>query len=475
MQDLSAKLPRISPMYRPSWWARGSARRDNVTAKPREGDVPFGSSPRLIPRPTWKSALPLLALTALLTGGRAAPGASAPITWVRVVQQGDSRRVEIGSDHDALLVSPPEGLWSISCGWDDWPTDWRHASPVAVEHAGEWTILRGSIAVPGGVWELRDAYRPWGRTVKCVRRFTWTGKEKAKRSTLSVRFRAATEKAAVLLPGIIYHGNPSGARSGRVPVFTGRVGEEAIFEEHRYPAPYASLEWSAGDARRGAALHTLPSPAPFGNLQDQWWSLGVAAVRGATEILLLSGPCASNGKRNVIKAVQPGFAPYNESFLEAPPGAVIEKTFFLEAYPVHREGSGFRRPLESALELHQPFSSAGLPTFEEIVRAKYRFALSRWQTEPDVAGFRKYPDRPFFVIGWCGQAAALGYALQVLATSAATGVVTDGRPRGILAASHRLGSPDGDLIRVVDETLRRERRHELWKKRLVTRFTIGNG
>ena len=56
-----------------------------------------------------------------------------------------------------------------------------------------------------------------------------------------------------------------------------------------------------------------------------------------------------------------------------------------------------------------------MPTFEEIVQAKYRFAKSRWHESGETAGFKKYPDRTFFVMGWCGQAAAPGYALQVLA------------------------------------------------------------
>jgi hypothetical protein len=57
----------------------------------------------------------------------------------------------------------------------------------------------------------------------------------------------------------------------------------------------------------------------------------------------------------------------------------------------------------------------GLPSFAEIVRAKYRYAKSRWYETGGVAGFRKYPDRNSIVMGWTGQADALGYALQVLA------------------------------------------------------------
>ena len=143
--------------------------------------------------------------------------------------------------------------------------------------------------------------------------------------------------------------------------------------------------------------------------------MGLTALESGTEFTLLSGPCASNGKRSVIKAIQPGFMPYKDAYLRVPPGAIIEKTFYLEAYPVETEGSGFQRPLETCMEMHGPFSPEGLPTFQEIVEAKYRFAKTRWYDAGDgAAGFRKYPDKNFFVTGWCGQAAAPGYALQVL-------------------------------------------------------------
>ncbi|MBN1419418.1 MAG: hypothetical protein JXP34_11620 [Planctomycetes bacterium] len=355
----------------------------------------------------------ILASLGIILAAGAIPLAPARL---RVVPAGQTHRVEILAGDDVLLASPSGGLWSIACDWrDDWPAEWRHAGPKAIERAGEWTILRGEIEVPGGRWEIRDAYRPAGRAVKCVRRFAWRGSGPAARCTLSVRFIAKTGAAQALLPGIIYSGNPSGARSGRVPVFAGRAGEEAIFEEHRYPVPFASIEWRTGDGWRGAALHTMPSPVAFANRKDQWWSLGVAAREGETELLLLSGPCASNGRRSVIKAVQPGFVPYGDTYLNVPPGAVIEKTFFLEAYPVAAEGAGFRRPLRTAIDRLAPFSVDGLPSFPEIVRAKYRFARTRWTEEGGGAGFRKFPDRPFFVMGWCGQAAAPGYALQVLA------------------------------------------------------------
>jgi uncharacterized protein YyaL (SSP411 family) len=56
-----------------------------------------------------------------------------------------------------------------------------------------------------------------------------------------------------------------------------------------------------------------------------------------------------------------------------------------------------------------------MPTFGEIIKAKYRYAQTRWHEDGQIAGFRKYVNRDFFVFGWCGQTASPGYALQVLA------------------------------------------------------------
>ncbi|NLH43452.1 MAG: hypothetical protein GX448_16550, partial [Planctomycetes bacterium] len=167
-----------------------------------------------------------------------------------VVHVGDApqRRVEVRSGDRVLFQSPDEGLWSITTGWKDgWPEGWRHAAVQGVERLGDWTIVSGAIEVPQGRLELRDSYRVEGGLVRGVRRFTWTGKEPLPQCTLSVRWLAPGAKnAKPLLPGICYYGNPMGARTGAgaVAVHTGRPGEESIYEEHRYAAPFASIEWS---------------------------------------------------------------------------------------------------------------------------------------------------------------------------------------------------------------------------------------
>jgi len=336
----------------------------------------------------------------------------APATSFRVAEG----RVEVLAGTEVVARSPVEGLWSIACDWrEGWPAEWRHAVPRETSTAGEWTILRGEFEACGGVWALEDAYRAENGAVRGLRRFTWKGSQTARKVTLSVRFQAAADRAQPLLPGIVYYGNPSGARSGRVPVTTGRPGEESLYEEHRYPMPFVSLELHRGPRLWGFALHTIPSPAPYGHLPDQWWSLGTVAGEGRVEAAALSGPTASNGRRSVIKSLQRGFEPYQEAWLDVEPGAVIEKSFYLEAWPVAEEGSAFQRPVRTSLSLFQPFSTDGLPAVADIVWAKYRYAKTRWKETPDYAIFQKYADRRFGVMGWTGQAEAPGYALQVLA------------------------------------------------------------
>ncbi|MBN1805154.1 MAG: hypothetical protein JW837_07885 [Sedimentisphaerales bacterium] len=342
------------------------------------------------------------------------PAYSQPIN-LRTKHDGKFYKVEILLDNQGILTSPPEGLWSIATSWkQSWPADWTHAKPTEIECIEDRTILRGKLETPDGTWRISDSYHPEGNIIKCIRRFVWEGTTTAKSVTLSVRFQCPGKGSGVLLPGILYHGNPSGAKSGRVPVYTGQTGEEAIFEEHRFPMPYAGLEWEDNKGMKGAALHSLPSPVPYGNLYDQWWSLGLIAKEHGTEFILLSGPCASNGKRSVIKASQQGFVTYDNAYINVPPGTIIEKTFYLEAYPVKEKGSGFQHPTKTSLDIFSPYSLEGLPSFKEIIKAKYRFAKTRWHEDGDIAGFNKYPDRSYFVFGWCGQTAAPGYALLAL-------------------------------------------------------------
>ena len=341
-------------------------------------------------------------------------------TELEVEKSGTTYQVSILSAQKKLLSAPEEGLWSIATEWnEDWPADWHHASPTQLKRVGDWTILSGNISLPEGDWELRDAYREEGGKIKCIRRFEWKGEEPLEKITLSVRWAINQIGAKAFLPGILYYGNPSGEKNGshKVPVYHGKSGEAAIFEEHRYPMPFATLEWEDQGKYNGAALHTIPSPVAGANQHDQWWSMGIQTNDQTTELVLLTGPITYNGQKSVAKALQRSNLPYNETYVKVKPGMVIEKTFYLETFPVIEKGTGFQQPLHTSINLFKPFYLEDLPSVDEIIDDKYRFAKSRWIEGEGYAGFNMYPDfaKQRIVLGWAGQSEAPGYALQVLA------------------------------------------------------------
>lgn len=333
-----------------------------------------------------------------------------------------SSQVEVIASGRTFLASPAEGLWSVATDWTNgWPSGWVHASPEKVEREGDWTILSGKLALPGGVMEVRDAYRPDCGLVRGLRRWAWTGKETLPRATLSVRWIVpGAVNAKAMMPGVVIYGNPAGQKTGphAVAVHAGRPGDKTFFEEHRFAAPWTSIEWKDGEVFRAAAMHTLPSPAFGANQNDQWWTLGLFSGANATELASLSGPTAANHRNSVTKALQGKFLDYPDTWLNLRPGSIVEKTFWLEAVPQTAAGGGFRQPLRTAMRLHPMGSTEGLPGYDETIREKYRFALSRWRDRDPDAGFEMYPDYvkgTQFVMGWCGQAEAAGYAMLALA------------------------------------------------------------
>jgi len=194
-------------------------------------------------------------------------------------------------EKDKFISIPNDGLWSIATAWENqWPTNWMHTNPSKYQQIGDWQVVTGELALPEGKFLLRDAYRSEGNRVKCIRRFEWKGTKTLEKATLSIRWRIDGQKPKAFLPGILYYGNPSGEKNGRnrVPVYHGLAGEKAIFEEHRYPMPFASFEWEKDGGFKGAALHTKPSQVYGGNHFDQWWSLGVQSFDNHSELVLLS-------------------------------------------------------------------------------------------------------------------------------------------------------------------------------------------
>ncbi|MDO5580613.1 MAG: hypothetical protein Q4G69_05725 [Planctomycetia bacterium] len=360
----------------------------------------------------------LVAITLILTSfSKTCPAQD--FAW-RVHENGKqgSGTIQLLLRNQTAMESPKEGLWSFAADWtDNAPSDWKHIAISKVEKSGPWTLVSGQTKQGSGELRFRDAYIPDCGMLKCIRRIEYQGKDPLKKITLSVRWKVQGHRQQTFLPGTICYGNPSGEKNGadRVAVWHGRKGEFAFFEEHRYPMPFACLE-DAQD-RKGTALHTLPSPVLRGSVPDQWWSMGVRATADdESEIALYSGFIGYNGQNSVAKALQRQSMKYPESNMTILPGTVIEKTFWLDVWQIDRKGTAFQRPIEKSLDLFRPFYADDFPSRQEILQSKFAFARDRWLEGPNYAGFNFYPKTrsPRIVMGWCGQADSLGYALQVL-------------------------------------------------------------
>ncbi|MEJ7736412.1 MAG: hypothetical protein WKF97_03205 [Chitinophagaceae bacterium] len=335
------------------------------------------------------------------------------------IDQGKNYSPVFSCKNETLLQSPKEGLWAIATDWhNNWSDDWHYASADSMVKEGDWTILYGEIKLPTGTWKLRDAYLQEGDKIKCIRRYEWHGKETLSKVTLAIRWDLPDYTKKIFMPGILYYGNPSGYRncSTCVATFDKDYAPEAMFEEHRFSMPFVCAEIPLGNQIFGVSLHTKPSLAPYANIADQWWSLGVSAKNNTTELELLSGPIAMNGQRSVAKAFQDKPLPYGDTWLNVKPNAVIEKTFYIEAHAVKQEGFAFKEAMQTSLDIFKPFYSEDMPTFKEIIKSKYNFANTRWFQDKNTAGFGMYPFKknPAYVMGWCGQAESLGFALQQL-------------------------------------------------------------
>ncbi len=338
---------------------------------------------------------------------------------LKIKKTASGTRVQFVEGNHVFIQSPAEGLWTVATGWsDNWPNELKHSGVDSMLLSGDFTLFYGHIQTGQGDLLCRDAYRIENGRIRGTRRFEWKGTDTLRTANLMLRFSFPARTKGIVMPGILYHGNPSGERSGNTPRYHGKAGEMAIFEEHRFPMPFVSAEWETEQGTLlGAALHSQPSPVAFANLYDQWWSMGVITGELETEMVLLSGPCAFNGQKSVIKSFQGGAGmaePYPNAWINIPPGGIVEKNFWIDLYPVNHPGSGFQRAVHASLELFKPYNTDPFPSFDEIVSSKLDFAKTRYYEEDEVAGFRKYSNRNFFVLGWCGQAAAPGYALQVL-------------------------------------------------------------
>jgi hypothetical protein len=357
---------------------------------------------------------------------------------------------------DPAATHPREARWSIATGWSDgWPTAWHHANPVREELAGEWTVYHGVIVLPSGRWLLRDAERDKSEGVREIRRrWEWDGAGPAESITLSFRRHLRAPGARPFLPGISSYDNPAGQSidGSRIPVIAAATPlRRGFYEEHRFPLPFAAIE--AGEEEGGlygAALHTVPTPIRFGHHDDQWWSLGVQYLDDHhVEIAAYSGPVASNGRNAIIKGHQRRWHDYDQSWCRFPPGAIVEKTFYFESFPVSARGRGFQTPLWTSLRLNEPFDATGFPRLKTVLARKFADTLARWRTGPSFAGIDAFPgeERPWIDLGWAGQSEAFAFPMLRLGDQFGVSEIDRHVQEGLDFIATSPFGPDGFAIR----------------------------
>ena len=314
----------------------------------------------------------------------------------------------------AMLCSPAEGHWSIATEWSgERPQGWMHAKIASVEEAPGGFVLRGTVQLPGGTCECRDSCEWRDDALFITRRWHYTGTSAVPHATLSVRWQQPGCFGGILLPGILYYGNPSGEASGAVPLLPKKTGSRGFYEEHRFPMPFASTE----QGHTMGALHTLPSPVPSGERPDLWWSLGAEYLDNATELACYSGYVSSNGVDGAVKAGQRKWAQMPNSCMTLLPDMVVEKRFAIQVASGVRHGSGFCPAVNYAIRFWQPTRIASIDGLE-LLRKKYTYALTRYHRKDGAAGSLFHPvgfPQPVEIVyGWCGRSETFGYAAPII-------------------------------------------------------------
>ncbi len=312
-------------------------------------------------------------------------------------------------DGGAKLTIGKNEYWAIGTAFEGrQPSQWYYAGIEKVENLGYAVVLTGSVKLPQGEIFCTDSCEFQHGLLKIRRRWRYAG-ETVENITLSYRFRQPGGAGRVVIPGILYYGNPSGKNTPGVPYVNGTPGEKAFFEEHRMPMPFVCSENPVDFTM--AAIHTLPSPVPLAAGNDIWWSCGVEYGENFTGLAGYSGFVSCNGQHGAVKTGQKVLTPLPGDGMKLVDRMVVEKSFYLQLAPAQERGSGFIPAVEAALKLH-PVTALPIDA-GELVRRKYRYALSREYVSGKIAGsLFNVPTNgwPGIIYGWCGRSETLGFA-----------------------------------------------------------------
>jgi hypothetical protein len=255
--------------------------------------------------------------------------------------------------------------------------------------------------------------------IEVRRRWEWLGTDPLEQVTLSVKMRVTLTRSRPFLPGVSYYNNPAGQSVAKdpIPVIGEAPGGKGFYEEHRFPMPVAAIEGERDGTTVIAGLHSLPCPIRYGQVKDQWWSLGLERLADdQVELALLSGAVATNGRTGVIKGAQHHVVDYPDAWCTLLPKAVVEKIFYVQPPSPTQRGRGFQQIVHASLRLFDKPSTEGFAPYREILERKFIDTQNRWREGDGYAGIDAFPgeDRPWIDLGWAGQSEAAAFAWLVL-------------------------------------------------------------
>jgi len=327
---------------------------------------------------------------------------------------------------------PSGSNWRVYSEWKDrWCSDpWNFAPRrVSIPKTG---VLEAACegAVDGQRWRFKDIYSFEKGMIRIERTFEHLEDKSQKTLTLETRLRVPVGiDPRLLIPANNYNNNPSMLPTLPGPRMTeGYVpGALAAYEEHRLPIPYVSVESSLESERLYGALLAVPGKIASGNkAPDHWWSLGVEWGKGYADLLSLSGPVATNGKRSWIYGHRNGFDPYDKTYITARGRTVFRKVLYLDVGRGVRTGYAFRETLWKAYSLFRPSQPARL-SFRRAMQLKKSFVKKYcfYMNRHGAAGHAIWPGADHIQYGWVG--GALATACGLLYDSGVTGDLEAGK------------------------------------------------
>jgi len=321
---------------------------------------------------------------------------------------------------------PVAGVWRVYSEWKHgWCVGPRGFVPthVSVPATGRLEVsAEGSVA--DHRWRFKDIYSFEKGMIRIDRSFEHLEDTPQTTLTLETRIRVRVDRdPRLLIPANNYNNNPSMLPSLPGPRMTeGYVpGALVAYEEHRLPIPYVSVESSVGGERLYGALLARPGKIPGGNkAPDHWWSLGVEWGKGYADLLSLSGPVATNGKRSQVYGHRNAFDRYDDTCVAARGRTVFRKTLYLDIGCGVRTGYAFRETLWKAYEVFRPSQPVKL-SFRRAMELKKGFVKKYcfYKNEHGAAGHTIWPGADHIQYGWVG--GALATACGLLYDSGITG------------------------------------------------------